>query len=199
MDEKRMAGSYEIMQALQVGRNEVVLGEDAHAAPGERYMCALCQKNELFAQYNHVMVSDDFLEMVKLYANRIEEQVEKTVESMKFPHLEGVSRDIIDPKEYEPLYYEDDLNDKVVVIKSDALRREYQQGPYQLRLCTGGFGASPKSRGSACFCRDLLTGKTSRFERLDIAGIYPMDKLPEWAKKGLEICRQKQAAELEGR
>ena len=73
MDEKRMAGSYEIMQALQVGRNEVVLGEDENAAPGERYMCALCQKNELFAQYNNVMVSDDFLEMVKLYANRIEE------------------------------------------------------------------------------------------------------------------------------
>lgn len=162
-------------------------------------MCALCQKNELFAQYNNVMVSDDILEMVKLYANRIEEQVERTAESMKFPHLEGVSRDIIDPKEYEPLYYEDDLNDKVVVIKSDALRREYQQGPYQLRLCTGGFGASPKSRGSACFCRDLLTGKSSRFEHLDIAGIYPMEKLPEWAKKGLEICRQKQAAEREGR
>lgn len=97
------------------------------------------------------------------------------------------------------LRYEDDLNDKVVVIKSDVLRREYQQGPYQLRLCIGGFGASPKSRGSACFCRDLLTGKSSRFERLDIAGIYPMEKLPEWAKKGLEICRQKQAAEREGR
>ena len=34
MEEKRMAGSYEIMQALQVGRNEVVLGEDENAAPG---------------------------------------------------------------------------------------------------------------------------------------------------------------------
>lgn len=154
---------------------------------------------EAAEQGKSIYLLDKNGKVAEAYANRIEEQVERTAESMKFPHLEGVSRDIIDPKEYEPLYYEDDLNDKVVVIKSDALRREYQQGPYQLRLCTGGFGASPKSRGSACFCRDLLTGKSSRFERLDIAGIYPMEKLPEWAKKGLEICRQKQAAEREER
>ena len=70
---------------------------------------------------------------------------------------------------------------------------------YQLRLCTGGFGASPKSRGTACFCRSLLTGNSSRFERLDVIGIMPMEKLPEWAKKGLEICKKKQAAEREGR
>lgn len=199
MEEKRMAGSYEIFQSLQVGYNEVVLGEDKKASTGERYMCALCQRNELFEQYGNVMVSDDYLEMVKLYSTRIQEEVDRIAAAMVFPHLEGVRRETVDPSEYQPVYYEDDLNDKVVVIRPEVLRREYQQAPYQLRLCTGGFGASPKSRGSACFCRDFLTGKTSRFERMDIAGIYPMDRLPAWAKKGLDICKKKQAAEREAR
>lgn len=197
--EKRMAGSYEILQALQIGDKEVVLGEDRNAEPEERYLCAYCQRNELFEQYSDAIVSGDFPEIVKLYAQRISEQTDRTIAAMNYPHLEGVDRSLISKEDYLPVYYEDDLNNKVVVIKPEVLRREYQQGPYQLRLCTGGFGASPKSRGTACFCRSLLTGNSSRFERLDVIGIMPMEKLPEWAKKGLEICKKKQAAEREGR
>jgi hypothetical protein len=146
-------------------------------------------------QYFDAVVSDSYVEIAKLYVDRVVQQTDKTIAEMQYPHLEGVDRSIIAKEDYEPVYYEDDLRDKIVVIKPEVLRREYRQGPYQLRLCTGGFGASSKSRGNACFCRDLLTGKTSRFERLDIAGIMPMDKLPTWAKKGLEICKQRQAVE----
>ena len=194
-NEKRMVGDYEVIQAFQFGDREVVLGENLNAPPGELFLCAYAQRNDLFVQYFDAVVSDSYVEIAKLYVDRVVQQTDKTIAEMQYPHLEGVHRSIIAKEDYEPVYYEDDLRDKIVVIKPEVLRREYRQGPYQLRLCTGGFGASSKSRGNACFCRDLLTGKTSRFERLDIAGIMPMDKLPTWAKKGLEICKQRQAAE----
>ena len=194
-NEKRMVGDYEVIQAFQFGDREVVLGENLNAPPGELFLCAYAQRNDLFVQYFDAVVSDSYVEIAKLYVDRVVQQTDKTIAEMQYPHLEGVDRSIIAKEDYGPVYYEDDLRDKIVVIKPEVLRREYRQGPYQLRLCTGGFGASSKSRGNACFCRDLLTGKTSRFERLDIAGIMPMDKLPTWAKKGLEICKQRQAAE----
>ena len=61
-DKKRMAGSYEIIQAFHIGDREIVLGEDINAKPEERYMCAYCQQSEIVALYNEVIVSDDYCE-----------------------------------------------------------------------------------------------------------------------------------------
>ncbi len=36
--EKRMAGDYEIIQAITLGDKEVVLGENLQAPPDEQYM-----------------------------------------------------------------------------------------------------------------------------------------------------------------
>ena len=84
----------------------------------------------------------------------------------------------------------DDLNGKIIVIKPEALRQEYRAANHQLKLCTGGFGASPNSRGSACFCTDLFSGKQSRFERRDILGTMEPGNLPRWAKDGLAAIQQ---------
>lgn len=89
--------------------------------------------------------------------------------------------------------YDDDLNNKIVVIKPEVLRREYRRATCQLKLCTGGFGAYPRSRGSACFCIDLYTGKESRYERMDILGTMEPEKLPGWAKHGLLTVQQERA------
>ena len=70
-DKKRMAGSYEIIQAFHIGDREIVLGEDIDAKPEERYMCAYCQQSEIAALYNEVIVSDDYCEAVKLFASRL--------------------------------------------------------------------------------------------------------------------------------
>ena len=86
-----------------------------------------------------------------------------------------------------------DFNNKIVVIKPEVLRREYRRATCQLKLCTGGFGAYPRSRGSACFCIDLYTGKESRYERMDILGIMEQEKLPGWAKHGLLTVQQERA------
>ena len=70
-NEKRMAGDYEVIQAVQIGDREVVLGENPQDETGMKYMCAFCQKNALFAEYSEVMVSDDFPEIVELFGQRI--------------------------------------------------------------------------------------------------------------------------------
>ena len=74
--------------------------------------------------------------------------------------------------------------------QTEILRREYQTATHQLKLCIGGFGASPHSRGSACFCIDLYSGKEARYERMDVLGTLEADQLPRWAKHGLQTIRQ---------
>ena len=113
------------------------------------------------------------------------------------PKFQGINEQPI--TECTPLSHDDDLNDRIVVIRPDVLRREYRKCTHQLKVCTGGFGASPHSRGSACFCVDIYSGKTSRFERYDILGTMTEDQLPKWAKIYLDMYRDKQRTEREGR
>ena len=185
-DEKRMAGSYEIIQAFHIGAREIVIGEDINTKPEERYMCAYCQQNEIAALYNAVMVSDDYCEIVKLFADRLSEQAEKTRTELSEPKLRGIDVTPLTSKDCTPISYDDDLHGKIVVIRPGVLRKEYQLATRQLKLCIGGFGASPHSRGSACFCVYLYSGDSSRFERPDILGTLEPEQLPQWAKLGLE-------------
>lgn len=184
--DKRMAGDYEIIHAFYIGDQEVVLGENPNAVPEERYLCAYCQQNEIMALYNEVLVSGDFCEITKLYGQRLAEQAEKTRVSLFKPKFQGIDTTPLTKADCTPISYDDDLNDRIVVIKPEVLRREYRMATKQIKLCTGGFGASPKSRGSACFCVDLYSGSASRFERQDILGTLKSEQLPQWAALGLE-------------
>lgn len=190
-DEKRMAGDYEIIQAVQIGDREIVIGENPENRDGQKYMCACCTANELFARYDEVLASDDYPEIVKIYGERIAEQAEKTRVELITPKIQGIPNAALTAKDCTPVSYDDDLNGKVVVIKPEVLRREYRMATRQIKLCVGGFGASPHSRGSACYCVDLYSGKESRFERWDILGTLEPEKLPKWAELGLVDYRQR--------
>lgn len=185
-NEKRMAGDYTILAGLRVGDQEIVIGENRNATSGERFLCAFCQQNEIMRLYGDCMVSDDYLEIAKLFADRISEQTEKT--RTEFQKLVPPDTDIspLTAKDCDPITYEDKILDKVIVIKAEVLRPEYQRATHQLKLCTGGFGSYGRSRGSACFCTDLASGRKSRYERQDVLGTIEPDKLPQWAKEGLE-------------
>ncbi len=88
--EKRMAGDYEIIQAVHIGDREIVLGEKPQSETGMKYMCAFCRQNALFAEYSEVMCSDDFPEMVELFGERVAEQAQKTHIAMNKPHIQGI-------------------------------------------------------------------------------------------------------------
>ncbi len=190
-DEKRMAGNYTIIQALHIGDREIVIGETPENQDGQKYMCAYCTANELFARYDEVLASNDYPEIVKIYGERVAEQAEKTRVELITPKIQGIPNAALTAKDCTPVSHDDDLNGKVVVIKPEVLRREYRMATRQIKLCVGGFGASPHSRGSACYCVDLYSGKESRFERWDILGTLEPEKLPKWAELGLVDYRQR--------
>lgn len=191
--EKRMAGDYEIIQAVHIGDREVVLGENPQDETGMKYMCAFCRQNALFAEYSEVMASDDFPEIVELFGQRVAEQAQKTHIELNKPRIQGIDDRPITAEGCTPISHEDDLHGKIVLIKPEVLRREYRRATRQLKLCMGGFGASPHSRGSACYCVDLYTGKESRYERMDVLGTIQSEDLPGWAKHGLTTIQQEQA------
>lgn len=199
--EKRMAGDYVIIHALHIGDREIVLGENPAAERNERYMCAFCDNNGLMAGYTEVMVSDDYPELARLFGERVAEQAEKTRIALKGPKIQGIPNAPITAEGCEVISYQHDLQGKIVVIRPEVLRPEYRRATSQLQLCTGGFGASPNSRGTACYCTQLYSGKTSCFERSDILGVIAPENLPQWAKHYLECIRQaeKKAKDREGR
>ena len=187
---KRMAGPYEITHAIHIGDREIVLGENPADTDGVPYMCAYCEANDIIASYYDSVGGEDYAEIVGIFGERIKEQAERTQEKLRQERLDGEQSILVTEKDCTLITSEDDLNNQVVVIRADVLRPEYRSARYQLRLCTGGFGASPHSRGSACYCKDLVTGKNSRFERRDILGVMEPDELPRWALAGLAAIEQ---------
>ena len=190
METKRMAGPYEITHAIHIGDREIVLGENPADTDGVPYMCAYCEANDIIASYYDSVGGEDYAEIVGIFGERIKEQAERTQEKLRQERLDGEQSILVTEKDCTLITSEDDLNNQVVVIRADVLRPEYRSARYQLRLCTGGFGASPHSRGSACYCKDLVTGKDSRFERRDILGVMEPDELPQWVYDGLADIKQ---------
>ncbi len=199
MKEKRMAGDYEIFQATGIGGEEIVMGESPNAKPKERYMCAYCTMNELFAQYSGVMVSDDYGEILELFSERVREATEKLREELSQPEREGIDDQPVKNTGFIPIESEDDLKGKVIVIREDVLKREYRRATRQYQLCTGGFGASPNSRGSACFCTNIYSGKDWRFERQDVLGIVSEKQMPDWVKARLSRLEKERKRDRDAR
>ena len=183
MEEKRMAGNYEVATAFEIGTKEIIIGEDKTASPDERFVVANYENNGIFERYVNALVGGDYAEIVKIFAERVKNEAEKVMDekSKITVGMTPVTKDGC-----QVLEADDRIKNKVVVIRADVFKPEYQIATKQLQLCTGGFGAEPNSRGSACFCTNLYSGKESRFERSDILGIIEKDDLPDWAKERLD-------------
>ena len=190
--EKRMAGDYEIIHAVYIGDREVVVGEKPGYGNGDKYMCSLGESNGLFELHSEVFASDHYPEIMELFGQRISEQAHKVCIELNKPKIQGISNAPMTGKDCTIISHNDDLNNKVIVIKPDVLSPEYRVATHQVKLCTGGFGASPNSRGSAVYCTDLYSGEHSRYERRDVLGILHPDQMPKWVKHHLEVQQQKQ-------
>ena len=197
--EKRMAGDYVIIHAFHIGDREIVLGENPASKGNDRYMCAFCQNNGLMAGYTEMMVSKDYPELARLFGERVAEQAEKTRIDLNGPKIQGIPNAPILAGGCDTIGHQSDLHGKIVVIRPEVLRPEYRRATSQLQLCTGGFGASPNSRGTACHCTELYSGKTSYFQRSDILGVIAPENLPKWAKHYLECVQENRQAEKKAR
>lgn len=187
---KRMIGEYEILCSVNVGDRETVLASNEKDTDGAKYMCGFMERNGLFERCSDCMVSDDYIEIAHLFGSRIQSEAERFQEKHK--QLD-VPITVITQADCIPDDYSDDINGKVIAIDPKVLKPEYRQADRQLYLVTGGFGASANSRGSAVFCKNIHTGKSARYERMDVMGEVKPECLPKWAKDRLQAMKETRA------
>ena len=188
--QKETIGDYKVLAAVHVGEKEVVIGEKAQNDDGLRFMCGYMERTDIFNLCNECVYSDDYIEIAHLFGSRIKEAAE--LFKNKDKEL-GIPVTVITEKDCIPDHYSHDINGKVIAIDPKVLKPEFQRADKQLYLVTGGFGASANSRGSAVFCTNLLTGKSTRYERMDVMGEVKPECMPEWAKRKLESMNQTRA------
>lgn len=85
---------------------------------------------------------------------------------------------------------QDDLVGKILVVNPEVLRCEYRVDTHQIYKATGGNGASVNARGNAVFCRNIFTGRDTRFQRYDFIGELKKEYYPDWLKQRNEHDRQ---------
>ncbi len=185
--EKRMAEDYEIIHALQIGAREVVVGINGE---GE-YLCGYCTENELFRSYTDNVLSRDYLEIMEIFTQRLNGQIDAVKAERKTIHI---PLDTISASMCYPLDEADSLHGKIVAVKDSSLRYEYRRIDRQLMVVTGGSGASPNSRGTAVFGINLFNGRSSgRWRRSDILGEVQPEYIPEWAQIRLKMIEREKA------
>ena len=205
MDDKRIVGDYEITQSAQIGFEEIVLGynPDDEQLP---YMTGNCIQNPLFISCKDCVAGDDYLEILNTFAKKIMEAVQRLEQNLSAEKAAVEdwhpldARKCLDTDGCHLVIPSDELYQRVIIVKPEVLKPEYQLPTRQLYLCTGGFGAYPNSRGSACFCTNLFTGRHTRFERGDILATLEVRAVPKWAQENLRkayVAEQKNAKERE--
>lgn len=197
-NEKRMAGEYEITQALRIGDREVVFG--VNPASKKPYFCALY--HEIFEiiqireRYEECFTSDNFIEVAEQFTAYLQRQCEKVRgewAKVTVPRVR-ITQEMCYPNDYGQ-----DINGKIVAIRPSSLLPEYQSADNQLVLIDGGFGASANSRGTTCFCVNLYTGETTTWRRHQVLGEVKPEYLPDWAKERAAEIRQEQTKQLQER
>jgi len=185
--ENRMADNYKITQSVRIGDKEVVMGVDmTNAMP---YFCAYYTSNEIYGSYDGGMISDDYVEMVELFAERVSGQCQKLREEQE---QITVPKEPITADMCQQVASDASMVGKVMAIRADALRPEYRLAPYQLVLVTDGNGARANARGRACFCKILYDGEGQKCVRSDFYGEVKTEHLPDWAKERAEKMRKKE-------
>ena len=194
-NEKRMVGDYTVLCAVNIGSREIILADNEQSANGERFLCCYGERNDIFEKFSECAVGDDYIDAALFFAERIKkdaEQFRAEVEKLDIPVTVITQVDCI------PDHYSKDINGKIIAIDPKVLKPEFQRADRQLYYVTGGFGASANSRGSAVFCTNLHTGKSTRYERMDVMGEIKPERLPEWAKeKAQELSNKKRNKDKE--
>lgn len=183
--EKRMAGDYEVYQALPIGRVEVILGIDTTNSE-KPYLVCYCDQNNLFGidQYFGAEGFADYLEAMQEFGKLLQWEIEKLqTERTAIPE----SMPPIQSTHCLPIKSEDELGGRLVVIRPERLRPEFRTADHQLVWVTGGFGASGNSRGRAVFAMRLYSGDECRYNREDLLGFLKPEHTPAWAVDKLAL------------
>lgn len=189
-EEKEIIDGYTVQSSLWIGDKRMIYAKDETEQMERPYMKCIYTVNELFGRYDDAVISDSFEEIIKLYADDIKAEaiiLETQNRADGIPESACLKRD-----EVIPVKRDQRIVGEIVAIDPKYLSDGYKSIRNQLFYVTGGNGAEASSRGNACFCTDLNTGKSDRIERYEVLGIVPADKLPDFAMKTVETIRQKE-------
>ena len=181
---KRVIDGCEEKHSLRLAGRDIIFAENPNAE--EPYLvCFAKNDNPLgLTEYYDIQYAADYVEAMWIFNNyqaALLQELKAERGAYHAPAQTLTAADCI------PGSLNEDLKDKIIVIKPEALAPEYRRSERQLKICTGGFGVAPNSRGNAVFCQDLFSGKESRYERYDVAGAADPAKLPEWAVKKIAL------------
>ena len=191
----RKAGDYIIKQSMKIGGREVVLGENMEDKDGRFYFVADFESNEIFERYTNAFVSNDYVEMAGMFAERITEEIEKLKHNRS-----DLSMDVITKEACIPINNETFVG-KIIVIRPQSLSPEYRNEQYQIVRCTGGNGAKADGLGTSVFCKEMFTGEEVKYRRANVMGILKEEHYPDWLKSKLKdeqnIQKKKKPKEVE--
>lgn len=185
--EKNIDG-YEALHSVRIdGEDEIVACKTEDAESRYRLYRRL-RDNPLIEEIRVVFETDDYLKAMREFTRRINAGLDRLA-------LDRVYRGY--PLTDYPLSAADcvtggmdtHLAGRVIAIKAEALSPEYRSRSHQLMLATGGFGCAPDASGRAVYCTNLYSGEKGRWDRSDILGAIPEDRLPEWAREKLTVLR----------
>ena len=159
---KRMVSdtNYEVKHAIHIGDKEILFAVDEKAKDGMCYFVGNYTCNDILGQYAECLVSDDFLEAMQVFTDRVNQQIEAMkgeISQSKMPN------ELFTAEHCYPNDYKQSIDGKIVAIKSAVFRPEYRRGDNQLVLVSGGNGAKANPHGNAVFCYYLNNGKHTRF------------------------------------
>ncbi len=79
-------------------------------------------------------------------------------------------------------HYNEVYEGKIIVMRPEALKKQYRNIHYQLWLGNSGFGCDPSLTGRAVFATCLLDEEYSEWRRENFLGTIKPEVLPDWAR-----------------
>lgn len=177
--QKEMAGDYEVIQSLRLGGKVMLIGYNPDDQDG-KYMTCYKESNFMGEYFTKAMASDDYMEVVKLFSERLQEQMVKV---KQFRTERGVPLETLGADHCRKRGEGENLAGNLIILRPSSLSPEYRTADCQLGYATGGFGCTPNAGGRAVYFRELYSGEECRWNIGDVLGIADMEKLPEWAKQ----------------
>ena len=181
-EEKRLIQGYEVKTAIHISGKEVIFAENPAAT--EPYMVCNCKWDNPFSVeiFEQAVVGENYLEMMSDFLDRVSHEIQAIAKQRE---ARGVSHVPLTVKDCIENSHRENYIGKLVVIKPENMAPAARTADSQLLLAMSGNGCNPKARGSAVFCKNLFTGKDTRWERHDVAGIIHPDHIPPWAHEKL--------------
>lgn len=175
---------YEVIERTDICSEGFFLAKYIGNEDHDKYATSTIDRSRLnfgFEQYQSNLISNDYLEVVKVY----HENVIAKINEFKEMNVD-IPKELYTKNQCESLDHFPSLVGKIVVQSVKDLYPEFQNASQQIFLATGGFGCNKNSRGSAVYATNLYNKEETRLERQDLLGVLKEEYTPNWAKEQYE-------------